>query len=125
MLVLNFSHPLTDENKTQIGALSETTVDEIRAIPVQVDDAAPLETQIRVIVDAVQLTSEEWQTRPLLINAPGYSPAALVLLAELHGRMGYFPSLIHLRAKAGAITSYEVVELLNLQAIRGVARARR
>ncbi|MFL5624460.1 MAG: CRISPR-associated protein Csx15, partial [Ktedonobacteraceae bacterium] len=66
-----------------------------------------------------------WQTRPLLINPPGFAPAAFVLLAELHGRIGHFPSLIRLRPKAGPVTGYEVAELLNLQSIRDTARLRR
>jgi hypothetical protein len=125
MLILNFTHPLTDEHKTQIEALAGQHVDEIRTIPVQIDQDKPLEAQIVAIADAAKLSSEEWQTRSLLINPPGYAPAAFVLLAELHGRIGHFPSLIRLRPKPGPITSFEVAELLNLQAVRESARRRR
>ncbi len=125
MLILNFSHPLTDEQKPQIEALAGTSIGEIRTIPVQINQAESLEPQITAIVDAVQLTSEQWQTRPLLINPPGFAPAAFVLLAELHGRIGHFPSLISLRPKPGPVTAYEVAELLNLQTIRESARTRR
>jgi len=92
---------------------------------VQIDHGEPLATQIGAIVDAIQLSSEEWQTRPLLINPPGYAPAAFVLLAELHGRIGHFPALIRLRPKPGPVPAYEVAELLNLQAVREAARKRR
>ena len=125
MLILNFTHPLTDEHKTQIETLAEQTIDETRAIRVQIDQAQPLEPQIRALVDTVGLTSEEWQTCSLLINPPGYAPAAFVLLAELHGRVGHFPALIRLRPKAGPVPAYEVAELLNLQAIREEARKHR
>lgn len=50
---------------------------------------------------------------------------AFVLLAELHGRIGHFPTLIRLRPKPGPVTMYEVAELLNLQTIRETARTRR
>ena len=125
MLVLNFTHPLTSAQRAQIEELAGTSIDEGRTIPVQIDQAEPLEPQITAIVDAVGLSSEEWQTRPLLINPPGYAPAAFVLLAELHGRIGHFPTLIRLRPKPGPVTSYEVAELLNLQTIRETARKRR
>src|SRR5258708_31827049 len=125
MLILNFSHPLTPEQRAQIEALAYTTVEEVRTIPVQIDQAEPLETQIIAIVDAAGLSPEEWQTRQLLINPPGFAPAAFVLLAELHGRMGHFPSLIRLRPVSGPVTSYEVAELLDLQVIREQARRRR
>ncbi len=125
MLILNFTHPLTNEQQSQIEALANTSIEEVRAIPVQINQEEPLETQITAIVDDTGLSSEEWQTLPLLINPPGYAPAAFVLLAELHGRIGHFPSLIRLRPKPGPVTSYEVVELLNLQSIREAARRQR
>jgi len=125
MLILNFSHPLTDEQQSQIEALANTSIEEVRTIPVQINQEEPLEPQITAIVEATGLSSEEWQTLPLLINPPGYAPAAFVLLAELHGRIGHFPSLIRLRPKPGPVTGYEVAELLNLQTIREAARKRR
>ncbi len=125
MLIINFTHPLTSEQRAQIEALARTSIEEVRTLPVQINQAEPLEPQITAIVDATGLSSEEWQTRPLLINPPGYAPAAFVLLAELHGRIGHFPSLIRLRPKPGPVTSYEVAELLNLQTTREAARKRR
>jgi hypothetical protein len=125
MLILNFTHPLTDEQQVQIEALANTSIQEVRTIRVQINQEEPLEPQITTIVEASGLSSEEWQTRPLLINPPGYAPAAFVLLAELHGRIGHFPSLIRLRPKVGPVTTYEVAELLNLQAIREEARLQR
>jgi hypothetical protein len=125
MLILNFTHPLTPEQRAQIEALAGTSIDEVRAIPVQINQDEPLEPQITAIVDAVGLSSEEWQTRTLIINPPGYAPAAFVLLAELHGRIGHFPTWIRLRTKPGPVTTYEVAELLNLQTIREIARRRR
>ncbi len=126
MLILNFTHPLTPEQRAQIEALAYTSIEEVRTIPIQIDQSEPLEPQITAVVDAVGLSSEEWQARPFLINPPGYAPAAFVLLAELHGRIGHFPSLIRLRPLPGSTpTSYEVAELINLQAIREEARRRR
>src|SRR5258708_8489448 len=125
MLIINFTHPLTSEQRAQIEALARTSIEEVRTLPVQINQAEPLEPQITAIVDATGLSSEEWQTRPLLINPPGYAPAAFVLLAELHGRIGHFPSLIRLRPKHAPVTTYEVAELLNLQTTRAAARKRR
>src|SRR5947207_1695790 len=126
MLILNFTHPFTSEQRAHIEALAKTSIDEIRTIPVQINQDGPLEPQIIAIVDDVGLSSKEWQIRPLLINPPGYAPAAFVLLAELHGRIGHFPTLIRLRPVAGSTpTFYEVAELINLQAIREEARRRR
>ncbi|SRR6266568_961704 len=126
MLILNFTHPFTPEQREQLQTLAAPiSIDEIRTIPVQINQSESLEPQITAIVDTIGLSSEEWQTRQLLINPPGYAPAAFVLLAELHGRIGHFPSLIRLRPKPGPVTTYEVAELLNLQTIREQARRRR
>lgn len=125
MLVLNFSHPFTAEQRTQIETLVGAAIEDVRTIPLQINEAEPLEPQIVAIVDAEGISPEEWQTRQLLINPPGYAPAAFVLLAELHGRMGHFPTLIRLRPTSEPVTTYEVAELLNLQTIREQARHRR
>ena len=125
MLILNFTHPLTREQCAQIEALARNTIAEVRTIAVQIDQEAPLGPQIHKIVDTTGLSSEQWQTCPLLINPPGYAPAAFVLLAELHGRIGHFPSLMRLCPHHGPTTTYEVAEILNLQRIREIARAHR
>lgn len=125
MLILNFTHPLTEQERTQINVIASTSIEKVYDIPVEINEQEPLEPQITTIVDSIGLSSAEWQTRPLLINPPGYAPAAFVLLAELHGRIGHFPSLIRLRPKPGPVTNYEVAELLNLQTIRDAARKRR
>ena len=71
MLILNFSHPFTKQQRAQIIELAGIPDVEIRTIPVQIDQNSPLEVQVRTIVDSVGLTSEEWQTSELLINPPG------------------------------------------------------
>jgi len=125
MLLLNFTHPLTPLQQAQTEALLNAPIEDIRTIAVQINQEQPMEPQIVAIVDAIGLSSEEWQTRPLLVHAPGYAPAAFVLLAELHGRIGHFPALLRLRPVHGAVTAYEVAEVLNLQTIREAARTRR
>ncbi|GCE15838.1 CRISPR-associated protein Csx15 [Tengunoibacter tsumagoiensis] len=123
--VLNFSHPLTESQKVQIQQLTGISDIDVKSIPVQIDQREALELQIAAILDAVQMSPEEWQTIPLLINPPGYAPAAFVLLAMLHGRIGHFPALIRMRPKEGAVTTFEVAEILNLQSIRERARLKR
>jgi hypothetical protein len=125
MLLLNFTHPLTDAQRAHIEALAGTPIEEVRTIRVQIRHEEALEPQIAAIVERVGLSSLAWQTRPLLINPPGYAPAAFVLLAELHGRIGHFPSLVRLRPKSGPVPTYEIAELLNLQAVRESAREHR
>lgn len=125
MLILNFTHPITSDQQAQIEKFAGLPVTEIRDIRVRIEQGEALAYQISAIVDSIQLTPEEWQAQPLLINPPGLAPATSVLLAELHGRLGHFPTLIRLRPKSGPTPAYEVAELLSLQAVRDAARLRR
>ena len=51
---------------------------------------------------------------------------AALLLAELHGRMGYFPPVLRLRPIANSTpTQFEIAEILNLQNVREASRANR
>ena len=83
----------------------------------------PFAEQVRELVDGIGLTPEQWQTVPLLINPPAYNYVAVLLLAELHGRMGYFPACLRLRPVEDAVPPrFEVAEILNLQKVRNGAR---
>ena len=126
MLILNFSHPLTPEQVRQIETLTGQPVAEVWGEMPHFDHEAPLAEQVRALAERVGLSAEAWQTRPLVVNPPGYAPAAVALLAELHGRMGYFPAILRLRPAAGSTpTRYEVAEVINLQTVRDQARHRR
>ena len=126
MILLNFSHPLTDDQTSKIEELSGQTLREEQQIAVEINNELPLMAQIIQIVDKVILESREWQTHPLLINLPGYAPAAACLLAEIHGRSGHFPAIIKIRPVPNSLpTTYEVAELIDLQSARQESRRRR
>ncbi len=125
MLLLNYSHPLTAEQLAQIAALLGTEP-EVRRIAVQIDQAQPLAAQVAALTDAAGLAPDDWQTTPLIVNLPGFAPAAAALLAELHGRCGGFPTMLRLRPLPDSTpTAYEVAEVINLQTLRERARLRR
>lgn len=126
MIILNFSHPLTDIQQAQIEALTGHPIAKTHDIPAQFDNALPFAGQIRDLVDGIDLTSGEWQTMPILVNPPSYHFAAVTLLAELHGRMGYFPAMVRIRPVVDRTPpGYEVAEIINLQAVRQAARTTR
>ena len=122
ILVLNFAHSLTAQQQAQIEELSNTTIESIITIPTLINEEELLEPQITQLIDAIDQSTHDWHKRDILINPPGYAPAAILLLAAIHGRIGHFPTLIRMRPKHGSITTYEVIELLNLQTIRDAAR---
>lgn len=126
MILLNFSHPLTADHLAQIEALAGQAVERVVTLPVQFDVEQPFAAQVVALVDGLGLMPQEWQTLPLLINPPSLNAIAVTLLAELHGRMGYFPAVIRLRQAAGAMPPrFEVAEIIDLQIVRNKARRER
>lgn len=122
ILVLNFAHPLTVQQQAQIEELSKTTIENIVTIATLINEDEFLEPQIASLIEAVDQSIQDWHKRDIFINPPGYAPAAFLLLAEIHGRIGHFPTFIRMRPIHGSVTTYEVIELLNLQTIRDAAR---
>jgi hypothetical protein len=126
MILLNFSHPLTADHLHQIETLTGRKVERVLEIHSQIDSQQPLAPQVVALVDQAGLSPAEWQTLPLLVNPPSLNFIALALLAEVHGRCGYFPAHLRLRPVQGSLSpQYEVAEVLNLQALRDAARQRR
>lgn len=126
MILLNFTHPITDVQRTQIEMLTSRAIERVIDRMPQFDDSQPLADQVHTLVDSVDLSNQEWQTLPLLVNPPGLAPAALCLLAEIHGRIGYFPATIRIRPVANSIPrTFEVAEVLDLQQIRDRSRQQR
>ena len=126
MILLNFSHPLMPAHLRQLEALTSQAIERVIEIPSQIDPQQPLVPQVTALADHAHLSPAEWQTLPLLINLPSLNYIAAVLLADLHGRCGYFPACLRLRPVAGSVPpQYEVAEVLDLQAVRDEARGRR
>ncbi|HOP69181.1 MAG: CRISPR-associated protein Csx15 [Dethiobacteria bacterium] len=126
MQILNFAHPLTEEQLSRIEELAGAKITGVINIDSQIDTAKPIEEQIAAMLDRTGLTSEEWQTKPLLVNLPSLNYSAAAMLAQLHGRMGYFPPILRLRPVTDSIAPrFEAAEILNLQAMRERAREKR
>jgi len=114
------------EGLEQVAALAGQSVERVVTVASQVAVQQPLEPQLIALADACGLSPAEWQTLPLLVNPPSLNFVALALLAELHGRCGYFPAHLRLRPVAGSAPRlYEVAEVLDLQGLRDAARERR
>ncbi len=126
MILLNFAHPLTDSQKAQIEALTGEAIEQVIAVPVHFDNTQPFLPQLERLMAQVPLAPEAWQTKPILVNPPSLNFITALLLAELHGRMGYFPPIVRLHPVPDTVPPrYEVAEILNLQAVRETARGRR
>ncbi len=125
VVIINFAHPITDAQRERVQQQTGSKIEDIINIETKFDLQRPLSSQIDALIESVPLTSEEWQTTPLIINIPGFSSAAVTLIADLHGRMGHFPTTLALRPVIGTPQRFEVAEVLNLQQIRDEARKSR
>ena len=126
MLVINFTHPLRPEQVAEIERLSGQPVERVIEAPAQFDQTQAFIPQVEALADACGLSPIEWQMTPLVVVPPALNFIAVTLLAELHGRMGYFPSCVRLRPVTGAVPPrYEVAEILGLQEVRERARKKR
>ncbi|PWH15971.1 MAG: TIGR02221 family CRISPR-associated protein [Ardenticatenia bacterium] len=126
MILLNFGHPLTPEQRGQIEQLAGQPIDRLIEVPTHFDQAQPFAEQVRALVDSLGLTSEEWQHAAIFVNPPTLSTIAMTLLAELHGRMGYFPPVVRMRPVEDVLPPrFEAAEIINLQHVRTSARERR
>jgi hypothetical protein len=126
MILLNFSHPITAEQQAQIENLVNQKVEKVIYLPVQFDHNQPYLQQLAQVMEGISLTPQELQSASILVNLPSFNAIAAMVLAELHGRMGYFPPTVRMKPVEGTIPPrFEVAEILNLQSVRDTARNRR
>jgi hypothetical protein len=126
LIVINFSHPLTDDQKAQLENLTGEEVKDVRELQALFDNEKPFAPQTKRLVGKCGLSTEEWQTERILIVPPSLNFIAVTLIAELHGRMGYFPPIVRIRPVEGAVPpKFEVAEIIDLQAVRDRARRER
>ena len=127
MIVINFSHPLIPEHLGAIESMTGQKVDELVELPqMQFDNDQPFLPQVQALLSQMSVPVHRLESEPLLIVPPSLNFIAALLLAELHGRIGYFPSVVRIRpVKDSLPPRFEVAEILNLQAIREEARKKR
>lgn len=126
MTLLNYGHPLTPEQLAAVEAACGQPVSRLLDLKGQYDQNRSFADQAVELADAAGLSPEDWQQEPLLLSPPTLHVMAVTLLAELHGRCGYFPAVVRLRPVPGAVPPrFEFAEILDLNGIREAARGRR
>ena len=126
MILLNFSHPLTPTQVARAAELAAQPVERVIDLPVQFDGERPFLPQLDELALQIPLTPQQLQSEAILVNLPSLNFIAGLLLAELHGRMGYFPPVLRLRPVPASLPPrYEIAEILNLQSVRDAARTKR
>jgi hypothetical protein len=126
MTLINFSHPLTPLQLIEIERLTGQAVERVVDVKTHFETERSFAEQARALIERVGFSPQEWQTMPLLVNLLSLNVIAALVLAELHGRCGYFPPVIRLRVVPDSLPpQFQVVEIPNLQSIREAARSTR
>ena len=126
MILLNFSHPLSAEQLLIAESLVSSKFTSIIDIKTHLDHQTSFPSQVKKLVGAIPLTSQQWQHSKILLVPPSLSIVSCILLSELHGRMGYFPAVLRVKPVPGSTPPvFEPAEVLNLQAIRDASRENR
>lgn len=126
MIVVNFSHPLRDDQLARIGELCDGPVTRVVPVATQFDHARGYAEQAAELVDAAGLAADAWQTERLVIVPPSLAAIACLIVAEIHGRAGYFVPIVRLSPRPNTVPPvFEVAEVLDLATQREAARGRR
>jgi hypothetical protein len=127
-LILNFSgHPVTAGQQQAIEKLMHWSASGL--VDVRLGNVPEDNNFVPFITKAIEsagLLPEDWQTTTFVTVPAGYPAAWSVILAELHGRLGYFPDVVRLRpTRSGASEKYEVAEIISLRQLRHESRGKR
>lgn len=126
MILINFSHPLTESQKRQIQELSGHSLEKIISLKPHFDEQENFVKQVQALLGEIPLSAQRWQTEAIVINPPALNFITAMVLSDLHGRMGYFPPILRMRPIKDSLTPrYEVAEIINLQELRSLARKSR
>lgn len=126
MILLNFSHGLSSTEYSQIEIFAGRKISRLVVAHARFNEQQPFAPQAQALLATIDLTPTQWQSEPILVLLPSLNFIAALLLAELHGRMGYFPPTVRTRPVADSLPRrYEIAEILDLQLVRDRARQQR
>ena len=74
MIVVNFAHPLTEAQYSEIERLAGAAITLLRDVACHVDNERPLASQVAACVDAVGLKATEWQSAGTWLTRPVTPP---------------------------------------------------
>ena len=122
MIVVNFSHPLTDDQRATIEEKANTTIDRVIDVSTYVDFDTSVVGQVSELISSIELSITDWQSKPIFIVPPAFTSAAVVLIAHLQGLMGHFPGIVRVQRRPETVVStFDVVEVISLDVVRDSA----
>ena len=118
MILINFGAPFKTLQLSQARAFLHEPITRVIDLSFNVDIDQEVLLQFKKTMGRLKLSNADLRDEPVVVNLPQQNYLSVMVLAELHARMGYFPRIIRARMKAsGILPFYEVAEVIDLQAI--------
>ena len=127
-IILNFSgHPVLPGQLKAIEKILQWPSPQVIDVPVgTVAEDRNFIANIVKAIEKLDLSPVQWQASSIVALPAGYSAIWSVVLAEIHGRLGYFPDVVHLRPSSPVSEEkFEVAEIMNLRQVRHASREKR
>ena len=116
MILINFGAPFKQIQISQAEAFLHEPITRVVNLPFNVDSDQEVLSQFKKTLGKLKLSNVELRAEPVVVNLPQQNYLSVMVLAELHARMGYFPPVIRTRMKSSGILPYhEVAEVIDLQ----------
>jgi len=122
MKLVNFAHPLSAAQLSQVEALAGVRLQEVIEVSTTFDPDRPFVEQVDAMLGDERLAGVRWEEDRVIVNPPSFAPITAILLARLHGLSGHFPAVVRLARGEGVGAPFYVREVVDLQAARDEAR---
>jgi hypothetical protein len=123
MILLNFSSPFKKDQLPQVELILQEPIDRVVNYPCKVDSDMEILPQILEFMAKLPIGEAELRNEPVAVVLPVQNYQAVLVIAYLHGILGYFPPIFRTRlATIGIMPIHEAAELLNPQAVEDAAK---
>ncbi len=124
MILINYNRPLKPDQINQVEAIIHEGIERVIDLGVpELDVDAPVQPQLKALTKRLERLDLDLQKEPVIILLPPQNYQAVMVMADLHGRMGYFPRVIRtlLRTGGGLFPRHDAVEVLDPQALEDLS----
>jgi len=128
MIILNFSHELTDKQEESIRKLTNTSDEEWNKsktyrVKCYINIEKNLDDQIDEILSNIP---DMWTNNRILVVPPPIAHSAIMILLGIYSKCGFFPETIRIKKRKGSTPpEYVVAEIIALQEFKDRMRAKR
>jgi len=118
MILINFGAPFKPLQISQAEVFLHEPITRVIDLSFSVDIDQEVLGAFERTMKKLKLSNADLRAEPVVVNLPQQNYLSVMMLAELHARMGYFPCIVRTRLTTSGILPFnEVAEVIDLQAI--------